>query len=95
MLFLAVLLLMFLSHHFLATIYWVFVVADRAKSLKTKAVVNESPTDKLIRELREENERLQKALQAAASNPSAIAALLDGSGAMGYPVENGVDVQGT
>ncbi|EDO42435.1 predicted protein, partial [Nematostella vectensis] len=32
--------------------------ADRAKAIKTKAVVNESPTDKLIRELREENARL-------------------------------------
>ena len=34
--------------------------ADRAKQIKCKAVVNESPTDKLIRELREENERLMK-----------------------------------
>lgn len=33
-------------------------VADRAKAIKTKAVVNESPTEKLIRELREENQRL-------------------------------------
>eukprot|EP00794_Sanderia_malayensis_P003504 gene3504-4004_t len=38
--------------------------ADRAKSIKTKAVVNESPTEKLIRELREENERLLNALKA-------------------------------
>eukprot|EP00039_Didymoeca_costata_P024122 m.9333 g.9333 ORF g.9333 m.9333 type:complete len:1041 (-) comp4048_c0_seq2:54-3176(-) len=36
--------------------------ADRAKQIKTKAVVNESPTDKLIRELREENARLQAML---------------------------------
>ena len=27
--------------------------ADRAKTIKTRAVVNESPTEKLIRELRE------------------------------------------
>ena len=33
--------------------------ADRAKQIKTKAVVNEDPTDKLIRELKEENERLK------------------------------------
>ena len=32
--------------------------ADRAKSIKTRATVNESATDKLIRELREENARL-------------------------------------
>ena len=32
--------------------------ADRAKSIKTQATVNESPTDKLIRELREENAKL-------------------------------------
>ena len=34
--------------------------ADRAKSIKNKAVVNESETEKLIRELKEENERLKK-----------------------------------
>lgn len=34
--------------------------ADRAKKIKNKAVVNENPMDKLIRELREENERLKK-----------------------------------
>uniref|UniRef100_H2YJV5 Kinesin motor domain-containing protein n=1 Tax=Ciona savignyi TaxID=51511 RepID=H2YJV5_CIOSA len=33
--------------------------ADRAKSIKTKAVVNESPTDKLIREMKGEIKRLQ------------------------------------
>ncbi|KAK2141557.1 hypothetical protein LSH36_1080g00009 [Paralvinella palmiformis] len=37
--------------------------ADRAKAVKTVAVVNESPTDKLIRELREENEKLKKLLE--------------------------------
>jgi hypothetical protein len=39
--------------------------ADRAKQIKNKAVVNESPQDKMIRELREENERLKKALEGA------------------------------
>nr|CAB3259099.1 kinesin-like protein KIF28P [Phallusia mammillata] len=33
--------------------------ADRAKKIKNKAVVNENPLDKLIRELREENEKLK------------------------------------
>ncbi|XP_078377646.1 kinesin-like protein KIF28 [Oculina patagonica] len=37
--------------------------ADRAKAIKTKAVVNESPTEKLIRELREENQRLLEQLK--------------------------------
>jgi hypothetical protein len=36
--------------------------ADRAKKIQNKAVVNESPQDKLIRELKEENERLKKQL---------------------------------
>jgi len=36
--------------------------ADRVKRIKTSAVVNESPTDKLIRELREENAKLMKML---------------------------------
>merc|ERR1719323_2260095 len=33
--------------------------ANRAKQIKTKAAVNEDPTEKLIRELKEENERLK------------------------------------
>lgn len=33
--------------------------ANRAKSIKTKAVVNESPTDRLIREMKGEIERLK------------------------------------
>jgi hypothetical protein len=37
-----------------------FSSADRAKQIKTTAVVNESATDKLIRELKEENDRLKK-----------------------------------
>ncbi|KAK2143188.1 hypothetical protein LSH36_870g00010 [Paralvinella palmiformis] len=37
--------------------------ADRAKQIKTKAVVNEDPTEKLIRELQEENEKLKKMLE--------------------------------
>ncbi|XP_070175288.1 kinesin-like protein KIF28P isoform X2 [Littorina saxatilis] len=36
--------------------------ADRAKQIKTKATVNEDPTDKLIRELQEENEKLKAML---------------------------------
>eukprot|EP00112_Aurelia_sp_Birch-Aquarium-sp1_P014219 Seg3055.2 transcript_id=Seg3055.2/GoldUCD/mRNA.D3Y31 product="Kinesin-like protein KIF28P" protein_id=Seg3055.2/GoldUCD/D3Y31 len=36
--------------------------ADRAKKIKNKAVVNENPMDKLIRELKEENDRLKKAM---------------------------------
>jgi kinesin family protein 1 len=36
--------------------------ADRAKKIQNKAVVNESPQDKLIRELKEENERLKAEL---------------------------------
>lgn len=36
--------------------------ADRAKQIKTKAYVNEDPTEKLIRELQEENARLQALL---------------------------------
>ena len=41
----------------------IFLLADRAKQIKTKAVVNEDPTDKLIRELKEENERLKSRIK--------------------------------
>ncbi|XP_067143109.1 kinesin-like protein KIF28 [Centruroides vittatus] len=37
--------------------------ADRAKEIKTCATVNEDPTEKLIRELRIENEKLKKMLE--------------------------------
>ncbi|PVD36027.1 hypothetical protein C0Q70_02997 [Pomacea canaliculata] len=36
--------------------------ADRAKQIKTKASVNEDPTEKLIRDLQEENEKLKAML---------------------------------
>lgn len=36
--------------------------AERAKKIQNKAVVNESAQDKIIRELREENEKLKKML---------------------------------
>ena len=36
--------------------------ADQVKQIKNQAIVNESPQDKLIRELKEENERLKKKL---------------------------------
>lgn len=39
--------------------------ADRAKQIKNKAVVNEDPQDKLIRELKAENDRLRKELEGA------------------------------
>lgn len=39
--------------------------ADRAKQIKNAAVVNEDPQDKLIRELKEENDKLKKQLAAA------------------------------
>ncbi len=37
-----------------------FTDAERVKKIQNKAIVNESPTDKLIRELKEENTRLLK-----------------------------------
>lgn len=46
--------------------------ADRAKKIQNKAVVNESATDKLIRELKEENEKLKKMLMSAAQGGQTI-----------------------
>ncbi|CAL1277290.1 unnamed protein product [Larinioides sclopetarius] len=40
--------------------------ADRAKQIKTVAIVNEDPTEKLIKELRQENERLKRMLDKGA-----------------------------
>ncbi|OEH78990.1 putative kinesin [Cyclospora cayetanensis] len=44
--------------------------ADRVKQIKNNAVVNENPLEKLIRELREENERLKKAMGGAQPGPT-------------------------
>ena len=38
------------------------IVADRAKQIKTKAIVNEDPTERLIRDLKEENEKMKALL---------------------------------
>ena len=47
-----------------------FYSADRAKQIKTKATVNEDPTEALIRELKEQNEKLKKQLEGG-GGPSA------------------------
>mmetsp|Transcript_15971 Transcript_15971/g.21775 ORF Transcript_15971/g.21775 Transcript_15971/m.21775 type:complete len:103 (+) Transcript_15971:1012-1320(+) len=41
--------------------------ADRAKKIQNKAVINESPQDKIIRELKEENKKLKEALMKLAA----------------------------
>ncbi|XP_075250028.1 kinesin-like protein KIF28 isoform X4 [Convolutriloba macropyga] len=51
--------------------------ADRAKQIKNKAKVNESPTDKLIRELREENDRMRLLLEGGGMT---LAQLMEQSG---------------
>ena len=49
--------------------------ADRAKKIKNKATVNENPMDKLIRELKEENEKLRKQLSGGGIDESSLAGL--------------------
>ncbi len=44
--------------------------ADRAKQIKCKAVVNEDPTEKLIKSLQEENANLKKMLSGGKVDPS-------------------------
>lgn len=57
--------------------------ADRAKAIKTTATVNESPTDKLIRELKEENAKLMEMLKKGGVPPEMLAAQADGGGGGG------------
>ncbi|KAL8576237.1 hypothetical protein ACOMHN_006160 [Nucella lapillus] len=57
--------------------------ADRAKQIKTTAIVNESPTDKLIRELREENQRLMELLKQGGG--AAAAAMIGQTASAGEP----------
>ena len=51
-----------LSYPIILLVLMKHFTADRAKQTKTKAVVNEDPTDKLIRELKEQNEKLKAQL---------------------------------
>ena len=51
--------------------------ADRAKKIVNRAVVNESIQDKIIRELRTENEALKKALLDAARKGNGMINLAD------------------
>ncbi len=44
---------------------FILFLADRAKQIKTKATVNEDPTEKLIRNLKDENEKLKELLAKA------------------------------
>ena len=46
--------------------------ADRAKKIMNKAVINESTQDKMIRELRSENDRLKKVLMDAAKSGNGV-----------------------
>ena len=48
--------------------------ADQTKKIKNKPIINESAVDKIIRELREENERLKKMLETPeeSSSPSRL-----------------------
>lgn len=57
--------------------------ADRAKKIKNKAVVNENPMDKLIRELKEENEKLKAAMTGDMSAMLAASGGGDGGGGGG------------
>jgi len=45
------------------------ISADRAKQIKTTASVNEDPTEKLIRELQEENDKLKKMIESGNYEP--------------------------
>ena len=46
--------------------------ADRAKKIQNKAVVNESVQDKIIRELKTENDKLKMVLMKAANSGSTM-----------------------
>jgi len=51
--------------------------ADRAKKIVNKAIVNESVQDKMIRELKGENDRLRKILMEAARKGAGVINLAD------------------
>ena len=62
--------------------------ADRAKQIKTVAVVNEDPTEKLIRELQEENDKLKQMLESGGVE------LPEGTGEHGIEKQEGMSKSG-
>ncbi len=54
--------------------------ADRAKQIKTKAHVNEDPTEALLRELREQNEKLKAMLKSGKVDDNDVADQADREG---------------
>jgi hypothetical protein len=54
--------------------------ADRAKQIKTKALVNEDPTEKLIKSLQEENAKLKELLKSGGKLDAATAGGLSSGG---------------
>lgn len=55
---------------FQLTVAWIFnSLADRAKRIKTRATVNEDPTEKLVRDLKSENQRIKKELSRGTIDP--------------------------
>jgi hypothetical protein len=55
--------------------FYIIFKADRAKQIKTKAVVNEDPTEKLIHDLKAENAKLKEMLANGKADPALIASL--------------------
>ena len=51
--------------------------ANRAKQIKNAAVVNENAQDKLVKDLKSENEKLKKQLEMAANQPQGGGAVVD------------------
>jgi hypothetical protein len=52
--------------------------ADRAKQIKTRVTVNEDPTDKLLRDLKKENQRLKTLLATGKIDPEQLKYLMNG-----------------
>ena len=59
------------------------MIADRAKQIKCKAMVNEDPTEKLIADLKAENERLKNMIKSGKIDPSILDSAAAGAGAGG------------
>ena len=58
-------------------------IADRAKQIKCKAMVNEDPTEKLIADLKAENERLKNMIKSGKIDPSVLNSTGGAGGAVG------------
>jgi hypothetical protein len=68
-------------------------LADRAKRIKTRATVNEDPTEKLVRDLKSENQRIKKELSRGTIDPQWLKTNMNGRPSNPQGIHSQINIQ--